>query len=495
MFSPSTWFRRLWPLLVVLNATACQGAGCIHSDPEMAIPLEFNIGQQLSFCLDDQATLPAILGTLSASVPAQGAGKVWVRPIAPASVRVEVMDLGTFKEVPFGSEFVVDQSSTAIRISALEPFDTAYIDFEVFLYAKDDPDHPDRTVNSFTRRVQLVRQPCPPPPPPPPVQRTAVCPGTEEVRKVVLSAVEAVSVAGKTCWQILDAATFATISDKGSELGQPDSYAVDIVAAGGIEAAVAIGPTSARINQWIPDALAGTSGAFGPTGYIFLSDNITDFLPYGGPGSPGGVLTNFTRGEVRFLVYDDGIAYFALRGDRIASAAFPGAAGNAVSALAAGPDEDTFVVTSGTPGSLWVHRAADRPAGAATKIGDVGDDPRRLRRFGNLLVTGNFGSDSLTVARADTREIVRHVQVGDGPIGIDGKILGNGDIAIVSTGFNDDTYTITVLTAAGDVVSSETSAVPEGGLAPGHAIWHEDGVLISCHDTGEIVFVPATGPS
>ncbi|HEY4633139.1 MAG TPA: hypothetical protein VIH00_04395, partial [Candidatus Limnocylindrales bacterium] len=262
----------------------------------------------------------------------------------------------------------------------------------------------------------------------------------------------------------------------------------------GIEAAVAIGPTAARITQWIPGALAGTGGAFGPTGYIFLFDNITDFLPYGGPGSPGGVLTNFTRGEVHFLVYDDGISYFALRSDRIASAAFPGAAGNAVSALASGPDEDTYVVTNGTPGSLWVHRAADRPAVAATKIGDVEDDPRRLRRFGDLLVTSNFGSDSITVARFDTREIVRHVQVGDGPIGIDGRILGNGDIAIVSTGFNDNTYTITVLTAAGDVVSSATNAVPDGGLAPGHAIWHEDGILISCNGNSEIIFLPATGP-
>jgi hypothetical protein len=327
------------------------------------------------------------------------------------------------------------------------------------------------------------------------VQRAAACPGTEEVRKVALAAAEAVSVAGDTCWRILDGATFATLSDKGSEIGQPDSYAVDIVAAGGIEAAVAIGPTSARLNQWIPGALAGQGGEFGPTGYIVLFDNVTDFLPYAGPGSPGGVLTNFTRGSVQFLVFDDGIGFFTLRSDNIASAAFPGAGGKAISALAAGPDEDTFVVTDGVPGSLWVHRAVDRPAGAATKIGDVGNGPRRLRRFGNLLVASNFGSDSITVAKLDTREIVRHVQVGDGPVGIDGKILANGNVAVVSTGFSDNTYTITVLTPTGDVVSTVTSAVPEGGLAPGHAIWHEDGVLISCNGSSEIIFLPATGPS
>lgn len=487
---PSVWLPRLWPLFLALNSAACKDAGC-NTEPKTEAAIEFMLGPSpLEFCWDQEGTDPVLAGTLVARLPVEDVDKVWVRPNANVPVRIEVDG----QEIPPGGEFTVDRNvSTDVKVYVLENFDQGLIEFDVFLYAEDDPSHPDREAGSFSRRVTLTRGPCPPPPP---VQRTAVCPGTEEVRKVVLAGTQAVGVAGTRCWQILDGATFALISDKGSELGQPDSYAADIVAAGGIEAAVAIGPGDARLNQWLPGALAGQgSGQFGPTGYVFLFENITDFLPYAGPGSPGGVFTNFSDGEVHFLVFDDTISFFTLRADFIAPAAFPGAAGNAVSALASGPAEDTYVVTIGTPGSLWVHRAADRPAGAATKIGDVENDPRRLRRFGNLLVTSNFGSDSLTVARADTRVIVRHVPVGDGPVGIDGKLLGNGDIAIVSTGFNDNTYTITVLTAAGDVVSSATSAVPEGGLAPGHAIWHEDGILISCNGSAEIIFLPATGPS
>lgn len=497
---PSLWLPRLWPLLIVLNSSACgEGGGPACScdpDKQSIAAREFSLDTlPLEFCCVPGSTEEVLVGTIRASVGAEGTDPLYVRPNATVPVRIEVREATEteFREVPPGAEFTVDNDTPVdIRITALECFDEGLLEFDVFLYSKDNPFHPDREVGKIYRSVPL-RRACPEPRP---VQRTAVCPGTEEVRKVVLAATQAVSVAGTVCWRILDGATFATISDKGSELGQPDSYAADVVAAAGIEAAVAIGPTGARMNQWLPGALAGTGGgAFGPTGYVFLSDNITDFVPYAGPGSAGGVFSNFTRGEVKFLVYDDGISYFKLHTSFIAAAALPGATGKAISALADGPDEDTFVVTDGTPGSLWVHRAADRPAGAATKIGDVENDPRRLRRFGNLLVTSNFGSGSITVARFDTRTIVRHVPVGNGPIGIDGKILGNGYIAIVSTGFNDDTYTITVLTPQGDVVSSDTSPVPEGGLAPGHVIWHEDGILISCNGSSEIIFVPATGPS
>ncbi len=491
MLSPSVWFRRLWPLLVVLNSTACSEFGCTDRGRQSQDAVEFSISPgPLEFCWDQGNTEPVLAGTLIASLGTETGSRLYVRPNAHVPVRIEVEGYG---EIPPGGEFAVDaQTSPRITVYALEDFDQGLIEFDVFLYAKDDPFHPDREVGKLYRSVTIRRAGCAPPPP---AQRTAACPGTEEVRKVALAAADAVGVAGDTCWRILDAATFAMLSAKGGELGQPDSYAVDIVAAGGIEAAIAIGPTSARLNQWIPPALAGQGGEFGPTGYIVLFDNITDFLPYAGPGSPGGVLTNFTRGSLHFLVFDDQIGSFLLRSDHIASAAFPGAGGKAISALATGPAEDTFVVTDGVPGSLWVHRAVDRPAGAATKIGDVGNGPRRLRRFGNLLVASNFDSDSLTVARLDTREIVGHVPVGDGPVGIDGKILANGNVAIVSTGLNDNTYTITVLTTAGDVVSSESNAVPEGCLGPGHAIWHEDGILLSCHDSSEIVFLPATGPS
>jgi hypothetical protein len=186
-------------------------------------------------------------------VGTEGTDPLYVRPNATVPVRIEVREEGEaeFREVPPGAEFTVDDgASVDIRITALECFDEGLLEFDVFLYSKDNPLHPDREVGKEYTSV-LLRRVCPEPPP---VQRTAACLATEEVRKVVLAATQAVSVAGTACWRILDGATFALISDKGSEIGQPNSYAADIVTAAGIEAAVAIGPTGARMNQWLPGA-------------------------------------------------------------------------------------------------------------------------------------------------------------------------------------------------------------------------------------------------
>ncbi len=72
------------------------------------------------------------------------------------------------------------------------------------------------------------------------------------------------------------------------------------------------------------------------------------------------------------------------------------------------------------------------------------------------------------------------------------KRLASGNIAVVSTGFNDNTYTITVVTPAGIEVSNVTSAVPGGCTSPPHAIWvlgDENKVLFSCNGSDNIFVV------
>jgi len=60
------------------------------------------------------------------------------------------------------------------------------------------------------------------------------------------------------------------------------------------------------------------------------------------------------------------------------------------------------------------------------------------------------------------------ILVGDGPVGID-LMRSGANVAIVSTGFNDSTYSITVVSAAGAAVSNTKHVAPTGCTAPGHA--------------------------
>jgi hypothetical protein len=152
------------------------------------------------------------------------------------------------------------------------------------------------------------------------------------------------------------------------------------------------------------------------------------------------------------------------------------------------------VVTDGAPGQLYL---APRPSAMAALIGEVGSTPRQIRCVDSLCVISCFDADSLWVATwdyADNVTIVGGVSVGDGPIGIDLLALDNGDVAVVSTGFNDDTYTITVFGPTGTLVSNDTQPVPAGCTSPPHAAW-VPGVtkemLFSCNATDNVFILPS----
>ena len=66
--------------------------------------------------------------------------------------------------------------------------------------------------------------------------------------------------------------------------------------------------------------------------------------------------------------------------------------------------------------------------------------------------------------------ITATVAVGDGPIGIDLRRVGDV-IEIISTGFNDNTVTITSVALDGSLLASNTSTVEAGCVGPGHGLW------------------------
>jgi len=106
MLRPSVWLPRLWPLLVVLNSSACgsdssPGCSCDPSKQRFAAA-ELSIGPSpLEFCWN-QGNEVVLVGTLLASVGAEGTDALYVRPNASVPVRIEVKEEGQFREVPPG---------------------------------------------------------------------------------------------------------------------------------------------------------------------------------------------------------------------------------------------------------------------------------------------------------------------------------------------------------------------------------------------------------
>jgi hypothetical protein len=154
-----------------------------------------------------------------------------------------------------------------------------------------------------------------------------------------------------------------------------------------------------------------------------------------------------------------------------------------------------IAVTDGQPGKIHLLEPASPFLGPSVLVGNTGDDPRRIRCLQNVCVVSNFGSDSLTLLQWDgltTASIAGTVTVGDGPVGVDLKQVGE-NIAILSTGFNDSTYTVTTVAPDASVVSSNTSPAPDGCTNPGFAIWlaNTDKVVMTCNSSNNYaVFTP-----
>lgn len=139
------------------------------------------------------------------------------------------------------------------------------------------------------------------------------------------------------------------------------------------------------------------------------------------------------------------------------------------------PTTDTtarvLLVTDGQPGALIIGNPQSNFTVA--KIGNVGNDPRKVRCAGGICAVSNFGSNTLTIVTwdgGDNAAIAATANVGDGPLGIDLREVGD-TVEIISTGFNDNTLTVTTVASDGTVIGSVTSPVESGCTGPGHALW------------------------
>ena len=272
-------------------------------------------------------------------------------------------------------------------------------------------------------------------------------------------------------------------------LSHPETYPDKDV--GYVDAIFSFGPDGGSLAHYDHH---GDPPAWGWSQLFAVGQNLTDGARYGGePITAGVVYVNNSLGSVGFLEFDEGSGNYVGSGTTLSANQFPQAPGALVSAFAEAAGQPVLAVADGQPGRLYLH---DLGAGDATAVGDVGDNPRRVRAEGGVFAVSNHGSGTLTIGTWDgatSADITATQAVGSGPVGIDLLDLGDGTVGIVSTGYGDDTYTLTVVdAAAGTVVSSTTSAAPAGCTAPGHAVWARDGsrrVIFTCNGSDTIATV------
>ncbi len=296
---------------------------------------------------------------------------------------------------------------------------------------------------------------------------------------------------GTTLWS-LDAATPAVAVYTGFNQSSLVIWECLMMAAGNKDAApgsiamVQAGPAGARLTQWIP-----ADNAFGATGVIEFQSGVTDLQPFDADALSGGfVYVASASGAVRMVEYDADSGYYD---DVRQITDFPEAPGTPFTA-AVRRGAGAVVVTAGSPGMIYHHDLVDTFA-PAVAVGDAGDSPRRIRTAGDLAFVSNFDSDELTIlawSPTGAVSVVGAVTVGDGPVGIDALELPDGTVAVVSTGFHDDTSTVTIVDATGAVISNTTSDLPDGALSPGHAVWLRGDALhyaVTCNESGHLVVV------
>lgn len=226
---------------------------------------------------------------------------------------------------------------------------------------------------------------------------------------------------------------------------------------------VEFGSTGGTLHLWDDQG----QDWFGFSQAIVFSTSALDANPY---AETRGGLTVATPGYIRTIEWDD-VNGFTSIGSDLFSSDFPGIPGGFVSSQARAQAGPLLVLSDGSPGQLFLH---DRtPGNAGTSLGAVGMTPRRVRMAGGIFAVTAQGSDSLFVGTWDVSDNVALTDgaaVGDGPVGVDLVDLENGNVAAVTTGFNDNTYTVTVIDGTtGAVVSSTTTAAPAGIVNPAHA--------------------------
>ncbi len=122
------------------------------------------------------------------------------------------------------------------------------------------------------------------------------------------------------------------------------------------------------------------------------------------------------------------------------------------------------------PGQLWFGNPADLTGGMLVgSLGANSNDTRKIRCALPICAVSSFGGlvSIVTWDGTNAPAIAGTIAGTTGAVGIDVAVEG-ANRTIRSADFTNNTVTKTIVTAAGQVVSSVTKAVPQGCTNPGH---------------------------
>lgn len=151
-------------------------------------------------------------------------------------------------------------------------------------------------------------------------------------------------------------------------------------------------------------------------------------------------------------------------------------------------------------GDLWWVQQWNPVTALVTKsqvATGIGTDLRRVRCLEGHCGITDYGSKTLTLvdwSATDAAPTVKGtVQVGDGAVGLDIRKDG-ANWLYLTTGYNDNTYTITTVASDYSVVSSVTTPMDAGCKKPGYATFYTDPAVrylaVSCEGSGNAYILP-----
>lgn len=418
----------------------------------------------------DNGTEPDCEGTASITAPADGACILVNTPVefsATLDVGAPATQVWTFSEGS-GLDLIAGENPTTVTFPTTGDFTVTYTTSFIGPSCSDG--------HAMAQVTVHVRDDCTPPP------ASGIALG---VHASPVSNPDGVDVFRKTDWAGISLSYAFTLSGtEGSAVVNPYTNTVvhPFLTSAPAYGSIAVqGPIQQRGGTVATDGLVefGSTGGtlhlwddqgqawFGFSQAIVFGTSALDVNAY---TETRGGFTVTTPGYVRAIEWNDVNGFDSIGAD-LFSSDFPGIPGGFVSSQARAQDGPLLVLSDGSPGQLFVH---DRtPGHAATALGAVGMTPRRVRMVGGIFAVTAQNSDSLFVGTWDVSDNVALTDatvVGDGPVGVDLVDLEDGNVAAVTTGFNDHTYTVTVIDGmTGAIISSTTTAAPAGIVNPAHA--------------------------
>jgi len=259
---------------------------------------------------------------------------------------------------------------------------------------------------------------------------------------------------------------------------------------------VGCGPNACWFKLYKPDTSSwGTTYGIGNG-----LGNITDMVQLPDADPKRFLVTSFTLGLIGSLRSAENATMFGEPGWEYYGQVWyplddPDVSGSLISAWAPDFAGKTLIAITDKGDLWWVEQW--NPTTKTRAATGIGTDLRRIRCLEGHCGITDFGSKTMTLvdwsATNAAPTVKGTVQVGDGAVGLDIRKDG-ANWLYLTTGYNDDTYTITTVGADYSVVSNVTTPMDAGCKKPGYATFYTDPALrylaVSCEESGNAYIMP-----